>query len=124
MIQIYSRYVTRIKIHCMELFVEASQREEEVICLADIMGKYFFEMGFQCLVVVVKLESSYLVEMVVNAISYVDGRAFHDNNDNYMDILLYLQAVVPYKWELGVTNNVFFETGNLNKNYAQNNYFE
>lgn len=109
MVQNNSQSLQRIKVHSMELFVEFDKNQEDVIKLTDTMGRYFYGQGFQCLATVILLEGRYLVEFVINAVSYMDGRAFHDNNNNYLNILYLLRSITPYDWNVSASDAVFFE---------------
>lgn len=119
MVQSAQQRYLRIRVHHMELRIEAWKAQEEVIQVADKMGRYFCQLGFQAFAMAVKYPNGYLVEIIVNAVSYVDGRAFHDNNRNYREVLRYLRSIAPYDWKITVADNVFFQSGADAGNYEK-----
>jgi len=119
MTQQYAQRMIRVKIHCMELFVEPDKKKEEVVWLAESIGKYFYSQGFQCMVMVFSLEGCYVIEVVVNAVSFVGGSVFHDNNCQHYKTLQYLKQIIPCGWKVDVTDGVFFENGDLGKSYVK-----
>ena len=61
---------------------------------------------------------SFLIVVAVNAISYVNGRAFHDNNMQYVQICNFLKSIMPAEWEFEVENNTFFNPEDGTENYV------
>ena len=107
----------KVKVHCMELHIEGDKEEADIISVADAIGRYFYGKGFQAFITVFKVGKIYCVKIVVNASSFIDGHAFHDNNKNYLEVLQYLQMIAPFDWKIEASNSVFFQPGVSTGNY-------
>lgn len=119
MVQNANQKLIKVKVHCMEMFVEPDKQPETVVYLADCMGKYFFACGFQNFITVMQLKEGYLIECIVNAVSYRDGAVFHDNNRCYQSVLNHLRTLMPENWRLKVADSVLFAPEELKRNYTE-----
>ena len=106
-----------IKVHQMEIYIEKEFGIEETIRIADAFGSYILGLGFQVFTSTLDSDNYYLITIAVNAISFMNGKAFHDNNMQYVNICNYLKSIVPYDWEFEVTDNTFFNPEDGSNNY-------
>lgn len=106
-----------IKVHYMELYIEKEFGIEFTLKVADLFGRYICGLGFQCYTSTIDSNEYYLIAVAVNAVSYIDGKAFHDNNLQYFNICNYLKSIMPEEWEFEVTDNTFFNLEDGTNNY-------
>lgn len=114
--------IGKVRVHYMELFVEPEHEMLSVIALADNVGRWFFENGYQCLVTVADSGKGYLVAIALNAVSYRDGSMFWDNNACYQRVVEYLRYHSGFPWALNITMNTYFDTELGYKNYQHGAY--
>lgn len=100
--------INSIKVHYMEIYVEYEFGMMAAQMMADKMGRYMYENGFQALVACLDTGNEYMVAVAVNAVSYIDGSLFHDNNAQYMKIYKNLSSIMPFGCKLTASENSFF----------------
>lgn len=110
--------INLVKVHYMELFIEREAGLAVAVELADWFGRFLYGNGFQAFVSVMDMESEYAVAVALNAVSYVDGHLFHDNNACYNEIFQHLCRRLQVDWELDVTVNTFFDPKRPEGNYV------
>lgn len=114
--------VNPIKIHYMELFVEYEVKKPDVLTVADCMGRFLFECGYQAFVSVIDIGNQYLIAVVVNAVSYRDGSVFYDNNTCYLELYQVICRILPYGCNVKCTENTFFDSDKREGNYVHGVY--
>ncbi len=107
-----------VKVHYIEIYMEKEFGIEATLGIADIFGRYLYGQGFQVFISTLRLENYYLITVAVNAVSYIDGRAFHDNNMQYANIYYFLKTNMQCDWEITVEDNIFFNPKRRNGNYV------
>lgn len=112
-----------VKVHYMEIYVGSEVELSMAITVADKMGQFFFEQGYQCFITVVKESDYYLIGIVVNAVSYVDGKTFHDNNKNYWYVYRYLTDIVSRKTKVTASEHTFFDPQIGTGNYVHGKFY-
>ena len=110
--------INDIKVHYLEIEMEMEVGIERTIRLAERVCGYLMENGFQSFYSVARLDECYLIGIAINAVSYLDGRLFHDNNTHYADIYNMANETVPEKWNLEVSEAVFFDPRKGTGNYV------
>lgn len=110
-----------IKVHYMEMHIGYEHGEFAVHMIADAMGQYFFNMGYQCLISAVDIGDRFVVVMVVNSVPFNGYQLFHDNNDQHYKIYEYLMQILPEKWTVTATENTIF-TEKRDGNYVHGLY--
>lgn len=110
--------VNPIKVHYMEIYIEKEFGIETTLNIADLFGRYVYSQGFQCYTSTIDSDNYYLIVVAVNAVSYVNGKAFHDNNMQYVQICNFLKSIMPAEWEFEVENNTFFNPEDGTGNYV------
>lgn len=105
----YFGKINPVKVHYMELVIEKNYSKEEIVSLAETIGKWFWNSGYQCLISVALTENGYYMAIVINAVSYVNGNLFRDNNNSYLKVLDFLRHQTGFDWTVGVTKNTFFD---------------
>lgn len=112
----------RVKVHYMEIYVEKEKGQEDVIRVADCMGKYFFQLGFQSFISVVREGEIYLIAIAVNAVSFAGQAVFHDNNFNYTHVFTFLCSIAPYDWRVTASDHTFFDPKTGEGNYVHGKF--
>ena len=110
--------INPIQVHNLEIFVESEFGADAALGIGRYIGTYFYNLGFCNFVSIIKLENYYLIEVVINAVSHIDGRAFKDNNQQLAQIYADLKLALPADWKLTAMGNVFFDTENLANSYV------
>lgn len=106
----------------MELVIEKNYSKDEIVNLAETIGKWFWNSGYQCLISVASTENGYYMAIVINAVSYRDGSMFWDNNACYQRVVEYLRYHSGFPWALNITMNTYFDTELGYKNYQHGAY--
>lgn len=109
--------INPIKAHYIELFIEKEFGIEETFRIAYLFGNYLFGQGFQNFISIIDSDNYYLIAVAVNAASYINDSAFHDNNMQYANICVFLKNIMQCDWELEVSDNTFFNTEDGTNNY-------
>ena len=110
--------INQIKVHYMEIYVEYEFKLVDVVELAKNLAYCLYKYGFQTLVACIDTGNGYMIAVAVNAVSYVDGRLFHDNNAQYWAIYQYLRSCAPIGLSLTASENTFFPPRMENNNYV------
>lgn len=107
-----------IKVHYMEIYIEKEFGIETTLRIADLFGRYICGQGFQCYTSTLDSNEYYLIVVAVNAVSYMNGRAFHDNNLQYVNICDFLKSIMPEDWQTEIADNTFFNLEDGTNNYV------
>jgi len=111
-----------VKLHYMEFFIEKEEWQEVVINFADWFGSFLFANGFQSYISLSYINDMYVVAVVANSVSYINGRVFYDNNACYAELLKIVSEKMPKEWNLSYTDNTFFNPENPEGNYRHGLY--
>ena len=119
------RYIKRVfgkinplEVHQIEVCVELEFGDEVALEIARYMGIYLYNQGFANFVSIIKLENYYLIKVIINAVSQLNGSMFQDNNRHYLQIYSALKTMLPAEWKLKAMDSVFFDTNNLANSYV------
>ena len=114
--------INPVKVHYMEIYIAYEQGKIALSIISNEVGRYLYEKGFQSFISVTDTGSAYLIAIAVNAVSFITGELFKDNNAHYQEIFKYLRGMVPVKWDLQASDNTFFDPDRRDGNYVHGNY--
>ena len=118
---LYSK-INLIKTHYFELFVDYETNKETVFKVAELIGRMLYNNGFQNFITVADTGDEYLIAVAFNAVSYQNGRLFHDNNACYYEILKFISGLFSKKTKISITENTFFDPKERDGNYCHGFY--
>ena len=107
-----------VQVHHIEVHIEKEFVIEETIRVMHCMGDYFYKKGFIAFASIIKKKNYYVISFAVNSVSYLNGRAFLDNNAHYSYIYQMLKWILPADWKLDVNDSVFFNPEDGKGNYV------
>ncbi|MBE5954978.1 MAG: hypothetical protein E7253_00830 [Lachnospiraceae bacterium] len=110
--------LTLINVHCMELIIEYEYGMSAANMLADLLGSYLYSQGFQSMIAILDTGNEFVVVVALNAVSFINGKLFHDNNATYIQIFNLLKSKMPYGWDVRATDNTFFGPGMGREQYV------
>lgn len=110
--------VNLLKVHSIEIILESYTTKETVILIADRLGCVLYGMGFQSFICAVVDQDGYRIVAAINAVSYVNGSLFYDNNASLGFIYLELLKVLPQEMRLEISDNSFFDPEVMDGNYV------
>ena len=110
--------INSLKTHRIELHIEREFGDDITLEIARYVGNYFLFQGFITFVGIIKLENYYLIEVLINAVSHLNGLAFQDNNWQYVQVYNALKTVFPADWRVSVMDSAFYDSKNLAKSYV------
>ena len=97
------------KVHCFTIDFEDIADEnivrETVSNLLDVIKETFQVIA----VLYVNKYGNYECVFLLNAVSYITYKNFHDNNATCIDLIMYLRKVTGLEWNVDVSENVLFK---------------
>lgn len=110
--------LTNINVHYMELIVEPEVALKDVVAFADWFGDFLYKNGFQTYVSLIRTEKESVIALAVNAVSYIDGHLFYDNNKCYAELYGILCKMLPREWNLTMSDSTYFDPEIKGGNYV------
>ena len=118
---VHGAYQTRslIRIHCFSIIFDYLTMEEDAKEVMVAIMNYFSPF-FQNICVLKKGESGrYEATFVVNAVSYRDGRKFHDNNKAYIYLKNHLERFLKSRISIRISDQTLFSDDSHSRNYTK-----
>lgn len=105
-----------VPVHCFIVDFDDDLCFEAMVKAADHVMSFFINK-FQTLYIIRDNGyGHYQAVFVINSISYVDGKCFHDNNAMYITLRQYLNGMFGQEIRFEVAENVFFDNQESNRN--------
>lgn len=108
------------KVHCFSIDFEEIQDE---LIVRQVISELLDTISctFQVIAVLyINCYGNYECVFLINAVSYVTYRNFHDNNSTYLDLQRYLNRFTGVDWFVDVSENVLFKNdGNDVERYQE-----
>ena len=114
--------INPVKVHYMELIVDYDTGMEVVQTMADSLGRYFYERGFQSYITAIDSGRGYVVGVAVNSVSYKGPYLYHDNNAGLLELHQFLCTMAPAGCEVRITKNSVFLPDAPEGNYVHGVY--
>lgn len=114
--------INQVKVQYMELLIEDEVGVEEVMMVADRLGRFFYESGFQSFIGATDTGAGFVVAIVLNSVSFSSGQLFYDNNTCYWGFYQYLCQILPRDWTIDFDEEVIFEPSKRTGNYVHGRY--
>ena len=108
--------VNLIEVYSLEIILESEEREE-VLMISDRLGRVLFDMGFQSFVCAVSEEDRYVIVVAINAVSYINGGLFYDNNACLCLVYQSILEIIPINMKMCISENTFFDPKVMDGNY-------
>ncbi len=101
-----------IPIHVFRLIFDPED-SQQTVCekTVEICDMIYNECGYQVLAKVIRIGDTFCMDFVINSVSYLYGKVFHDNNTSLTSFILLLEHRLNRKIELDVS--VMFSNGSL-----------
>ena len=109
-----------VKVHCFSVDFEDITDELLVRQVVDDVLATIASTFQVIAVLYINKYGNYECVFLLNAISYITYRNFHDNNRTYIDMIRYLNNITGIEWEVDVSENVLFKNdGNDVERYQE-----